>query len=71
MITYAVHDIEWYVRDIMTTDKPISEIVHPDLAYLFIEIPEGVTVVVGDKYDPETDTWTHIEPEEPEESEVE
>lgn len=64
MKTYAVHSIGWKVKDIMTTDVPLSDLVHPGLAFLFVEIPDGVEVYVGDMYDPETQTWTHPEPPE-------
>lgn len=59
MITYAVHDNDWKVRDIFTPTRPIEEVVHPGVLYLFVEIPEGVDVQIGDIYDRERGVWSH------------
>lgn len=64
MKIYAVLDVANEVRDIMRTDTPLENLVHPDLLYLFIEINEEDDVQVGDIYNTETETWERKQREE-------
>lgn len=61
---YAILKNDNSIGDFETRDLPISELVHKDLAYLYIEINESDDLKIGDIYDEVSKTWIKIEHEE-------